>query len=321
MNLKALIPYYQDSEQKETDELAFTVFTPVYNRAETIYRVFESLESQTYKNFEWILINDGSTDESHSVITQLIKKSNLNITYINNSENKHKMACLVQGIQMAKGEFFLPFDSDDTCVPNALAVFLKTYNEIPDEIKPTISSVTCMCLDQFGNLVGEQFPKSPYYSSTLDNLVHEKFNDEKWGFIKTQLLKNVVINPDVFSKGYIPEGVIWTLFSKLNFKTVYINDPLRVYYIDDTDNNITSDSIKNRAFGLMVYSLCILNRFFRTHFFKNPKLFFKQLYYLLKTNKYLKIPLAQYIKALDSTILKLFLIICWPFRFLLHLKS
>ena len=90
MNLKALIPYYQDSEQKETYELAFTVFTPVYNRAETIYRVFESLESQTYKNlFEDILtqglyqlnlnigLNQGASNVRHQLLHLLRRRSTL----------------------------------------------------------------------------------------------------------------------------------------------------------------------------------------------------------------------------------------------------
>ncbi|HZW63243.1 MAG TPA: glycosyltransferase family 2 protein [Flavobacteriaceae bacterium] len=320
MNLKSLIPYYKETKKESTFEFTFTVFTPVYNRAQTIQRVFDSLHAQTFTDFEWIIINDGSTDDSHKVIEQLIKKSTLNITYINNSENKHKMACLVQGIAMAKGKFFLPFDSDDTCVPNALEVFIKTYREIPDKMKPSISGVTCMCIDQYGKPVGKEFPVSPYYSNTFSNLLEGKYNDEKWGFIKTRLLKNVVVNPEIFSKGYIPEGVIWTLFSKLNFKTCYINHALRVYYIEDTNNSITGDSLKNRAFGLMVYSLAIQNHFFEKYFFKNPGLFLKQFYYLLKTAKYVKIPLKDYLKSLDNAILKIAFVLCWPFRFLLHLK-
>lgn len=50
----------------------FTVFTPVYNGAATIHRVFESMKNQTYGNWEWIIINDGSTDDSDSVIKSLI---------------------------------------------------------------------------------------------------------------------------------------------------------------------------------------------------------------------------------------------------------
>lgn len=53
----------------------FTVFTPCYNGEKTIHRVFESMNAQTYTNWEWIIINDGSTDDSDNVIKKLIAES------------------------------------------------------------------------------------------------------------------------------------------------------------------------------------------------------------------------------------------------------
>lgn len=53
----------------------FTVFTPCYNGEKTIHRVFESMNAQTYTNWEWIIINDGSTDNSDCVIKELIAES------------------------------------------------------------------------------------------------------------------------------------------------------------------------------------------------------------------------------------------------------
>src|SRR5690606_15351129 len=97
-------------------EYKFTIFTSIYNRANTLHRVFNSLQKQTYTNFELLLINDGSKDNSHKVALELIKTANFKVRYINNVVNRHKMACLVQGIELAQGEFFLPFDSDDECV-------------------------------------------------------------------------------------------------------------------------------------------------------------------------------------------------------------
>ena len=60
MNLKALVPTYKPLEKASSFDYKFTVFTPVYNRSETIHRVFESLEKQTFKDFELIIINDDS---------------------------------------------------------------------------------------------------------------------------------------------------------------------------------------------------------------------------------------------------------------------
>ena len=95
MNFNALLPFYQ--EKSPTDyKYKFTVFTPVFNCEKSIERVHNSLLNQTFKDFEWLIINDASTDTSHDVITKIIEASPLNINYVNNLENKHKMSCFIQ---------------------------------------------------------------------------------------------------------------------------------------------------------------------------------------------------------------------------------
>lgn len=318
MNLKSLLPTYIKQESSQYD-YTFTVFTPVYNRADTIKRVFDSLQKQTFKDFELLIINDGSTDNSHEVIEDLIKSCDFTVHYINNQENKHKMACLLQGVQLAKGAFFLTFDSDDECTEDALEVFKNTYDAIPDDKKDTVCSLTCLCKDQFGNLVGEKFDTDLFYSSTFGNMVIDRYKSEKWGFTKTDVLKGISVNEYVFAKGYIPEGVIWNLFSRENYKTLYFNEVLRIYYID-TENNISSGQIKNNALGLAVYSLANANWFYKNYFFKNPVLFFKQVYLLLLSSKYLNFSRSEYSKAIESYFLKLLFNLCWPFRALITSK-
>lgn len=313
MKLKSLIPYFKEEISANSFEYRFTVFTPVYNRAKTIHRVFNSLNNQTFKDFELVIINDGSKDNSHEVILDLIKTATFKVNYINNSENKHKMGCFVQAIELAKGEFMLPLDSDDECTGDALEIFNNTYINIPDNLKDKISSVTALCKDQFGNLVGEKFEVSPYFSSTFQNMLDNKYDKEKWGFTKTDVLKHVVINPELYAKGYIPEGILWCLLSKSGYQTCYFNSVLRIYYIDENDQNISSGSFKNNALGLAVYSLSILN-WFQSKFFKNPKLFLKWIYYLLLSSKHLSYNRVDYSKALDSWFFKLVFIAFWPIR-------
>lgn len=319
MKLKSLLPKYEPIAPISDFEYRFTVFTPVYNRANTLHRVFDSLNKQTFKDFELIIINDGSTDNSHEEISKHLKNVTFKATYINNKANKHKMACLIQGISMARGEFFLPFDSDDECTEDALQVFHERYNDIPENLKDSISSVTCLCKNQFGKLVGEKFNTDPFYSSTFNNILINRYKLEKWGFTKTEILKGVKIDPYLYSRGYIPEGVIWTLLSKLGYKTMYINEVLRVYYLD-TGNSITGQNYSINTLGLAVYSLCILNWFYKDNFFKNPILFFKWVYYLLMASKNLEFSFKDITSSIESGFLKLVFTVCWPFRKLIKFK-
>ena len=61
----------------------FTIFTPVYNGESYIHRAFESIHNSEYRNFEWIIINDGSLDKSDDVIKTLIRDSEVDVIYIN----------------------------------------------------------------------------------------------------------------------------------------------------------------------------------------------------------------------------------------------
>ncbi|TYB76238.1 glycosyltransferase family 2 protein [Bizionia myxarmorum] len=315
MNLQALLPSY--SKQPNANYIyRFTVFTPVYNRADTLERVFKSLENQTFKDFELVIINDGSTDNSHDVIESLIKTASFPINYINNAVNKHKMACFFQAIHLAQGEFILPFDSDDACVPKALELLSKEYDEIPDALKPNISGVTVLCEDQNGNLVGKAFEKQPYYSNTFLSSREHLEATEKWGFTKTSVLKGIQVNEAIFAKGYIPEGIIWELIAKEGFQTKYVNHILRIYYLD-SENAISIQNHKKDAFGMALYSLCILNWFYKDYFLKYPSLFIKRILTLLRAAYYLNYPLKSYVNAINPFLLKVLFIIGWPFKKLL----
>ena len=312
MILKDLLPSYKPYSGFKP-EYRFTIFTPVYNRADTLKRVHDSLLKQTYKNFEWILINDGSTDNSNEVINEIISITDFPVVYINNKDNKHKMACFKQAIEIAKGEFILPFDSDDACTEDALEVFNQEYEAIPDDKKPTISGVTCLCKSQDGDLIGSKFKIQPYYSNTFKKQLDHSEASEKWGFTKTSILKGMDINTDIFAKGYIPEGIIWELISKNNFSTKYINTVLRIYYLD-TENAISIQNHEKDAFGMAIYSLAIINWFYKSHLFRVPSLFLKRIFTLLRAANYLDYSFNQYWHSIDSFLLKLLFLIGWPFK-------
>jgi glycosyltransferase involved in cell wall biosynthesis len=93
-------------------EYLFTVFTPSYNRARTLPRVYESLQRQTLRNFEWLVMDDGSTDDTRQLVTRWQAESNFPIRYIF-QENQGKPAAFNHGVQEARGKLFLTLDSDD----------------------------------------------------------------------------------------------------------------------------------------------------------------------------------------------------------------
>ncbi|RXJ45967.1 glycosyltransferase family 2 protein [Gelidibacter gilvus] len=317
MDFKEFIPTYKASNVKEEFEYRFTIFTPVYNREDTLHRVFSSLNNQTFRNFELVLINDGSTDRSHEVALELLKNATFDVNYINNIDNQHKMACYFQAISLAKGEFLVILDSDDECVENALFLFDEAYISIPSEKKKLISGVTALCMDASGNIIGDKFPEDQFYSNSFKQELYYPNEKERWGFTKTEILRNITINPNMFSRGLIPEGLIWMFIANQGFNTLYVNKIVRVYYTN-THNRLSIKDHEKNSFGQAVYSFSVLNWFSRNYFWKQPKIFLRRIYTLLRAAHYLPYKKHDYIRALPNRKLKIIFIVGWPFKHLLR---
>tara|TARA_R110002111_G_scaffold110212_5_gene169547 strand:- start:25239 stop:26192 length:954 start_codon:yes stop_codon:yes gene_type:complete len=313
MDFKDLMPFYK-KQPSISYKYKFTVFTPVYNCEKSIKKVHESLLNQTFKDFEWLVINDASTDKSHEVITKIIESSPLNIHYVNNIENKHKMSCFIQSIDLAKGEFLLPFDGDDECYTNALETFNSEYEDIPEELKSKVAAVTVQCVDQYGNRVGELFPEDPFYCNTFEAWITKQISGEKWGFTKTDVLRSITINPNMLNYGFIPESIIWNTVARNGFLTKCVNKALRIYHVGVEGSIMNTPMTARSAFGSVLNGLAEYNWFFKKYFFKSPMFFLKSLYVTLRSSTYLDYPLKVYLKSIDSFIVKLLVIVFWPFR-------
>lgn len=312
MQLKTSIPYIEQLPQIEF-KYRFTVFTPVYNGAETIERVFKSLNSQTFLDFELVIINDGSEDNSNEKIIELLKDASFPVNYINNKINKNKMSCFFEAIKEAKGEFLLPFDADDECIADALKILETEYTNIPEHLKPQISGVTALCRDQNNEMVGDEFPEDPFYSNSFESNNLHKIRGEKWGFTKTSILKGIHINEELFGKGLIPESTIWYLISKNNYLTKYVNKPLRIYYTD-TPGSLSTPNYKKNALGAVVHSIASINWFQKKYLLKTPKFFLKRLFVLLRSSNYLDFKKADYLTSLDSGFIRNLCFLLWPLR-------
>ena len=97
---------------EQHEKAKITVFTPVYNRADTLPRLYESLKRQTDQSFVWIIVNDGSTDESEKLVKTWVTEHKLDIKYFY-QENAGKPTAHNQGVKETETELFVCVDSDD----------------------------------------------------------------------------------------------------------------------------------------------------------------------------------------------------------------
>ena len=113
-----------------TDNPLVTIYMPTHNRSDLLSRAIESVQAQTYSNFELIIVDDCSTDDTEAVV-QAYKDTDSRITYIKNSDNLGACASRNKAIRAAKGEFITGLDDDDYFLPDRLAVFLEHWHLFP----------------------------------------------------------------------------------------------------------------------------------------------------------------------------------------------
>ncbi|HOV80653.1 MAG TPA: glycosyltransferase family A protein [Bacillota bacterium] len=307
-------------EQDQKYEFTFTVFTPTYNRARTLHRVYESLKNQTYRDFEWLIVDDGSADHTCELVSAWQAEADFPIRYIR-QENCGKHLAFNRGAREAKGELFLTLDSDDACVPEALERFKHHWDAIPPVIKPQFSSVTALCTDQYGNLIGGKFPYDVTDSTYME--IHYKFKvrGEKWGFHRTEAIKKFLF-PSVEGARFIPEGIVWSAIAD-QYKTRFVNEPLRIYWIEkssQSDRLTGSGAPSKNAAGLALWHQFVLNR--RTGWFCHAPL-----QVLGSAARYSRFSfhtgksLLEQVGSLNNCLARIFWMVTLPAGYLLYLRD
>lgn len=210
----------------------FTVFTPTFNRATTLHRVFESLSKQTFTDFEWLIVDDGSTDDTEMVVQAWATSATFPIRYIRAAHGGKHIA-FNRGVREARGLLFLSMDSDDACVPESLERFWFHWTQIPEDNRSRYSSVTALVNDEHGALVGTEYPAPIFDSNALDLRFRYRVAGDKWGFQRTDVLRMFPF-PEVKGVNYVPEILAWYPIAR-RFQTRFVNERLLIYFQAGTD--------------------------------------------------------------------------------------
>lgn len=244
--------------------MRFTIAIPTYNRKELISRTLKSLEDQTYKDFEVIIIDDGSTDGTEKYIREYAEASDLHIRYYKQANGGKHMA-LNHAIEKAEGDFFLILDSDDWMLPEGLQILSENWDKIPKEKQKDFSGVMARATEPDGTFIGKPFPRDPYISSYVDfhfisGIRLGPFKDCV-DFIRTDLIKKYRF-PDVKEAKFVPEAYITDQIG-MNHKLYCISDVVEIkeYQEEGITKNIDGYKVKN-AQGMIAYYEILLKEVF-----------------------------------------------------------
>lgn len=109
--------------------LLLIVFTPSYNRAHTLPNLYESLKRQTSKDFEWLIVDDGSVDNTRQLVETWITENIIPIRY-EYQQNAGKMAAHNRGVELAETELFVCIDSDDFMSDDAVESIVNKWKSV-----------------------------------------------------------------------------------------------------------------------------------------------------------------------------------------------
>lgn len=224
------------------ERVRFTVFTPTFNRAHTLIRPYESLCAQQFRDFEWLIVDDGSSDGTRELVAGWIAAGQLTIRYLL-QENGGKHRAFNHGVREARGELFVPLDSDDWCTPDALARFDAHWSAIPPARRDAFSGIGCLCRDEAGKIVGEPFPASPLDASLFALLRAKQLVGEKWGCHRTALLKAEPF-PEFPGEKFVPEALVWNRLARGRLMR-FVNEALRIYA--DSSDGLTASLFRIRC--------------------------------------------------------------------------
>ncbi|PKL26254.1 MAG: glycosyltransferase family 2 protein [Spirochaetae bacterium HGW-Spirochaetae-2] len=138
-----------------------TIFTPTYNRAYILPKLYESLVSQTSKNFKWLLVDDGSTDSTEELIATWISDALIDIKYVK-QENGGKQRAHNRAVSICDTELFLCVDSDDFLIETAVNSFIEAWNPIRED--NTVSGIIALKGYDLVTPIGTGFPKGVSFS-------------------------------------------------------------------------------------------------------------------------------------------------------------
>ncbi len=217
-----------------------SVFTPTFNRIQTLPLLYDSLVKQTFTDFEWIIVNDGSSDETETEVQKWILEQKIQIQYISQSNNGKHIA-MNRAVQAAKGELFTTVDSDDQLFPDALETLVNTWKSFPREDWSKYASVKSDSADlATGKKLGPTFKNGILICNYLDARYKWKINYEMQSLTRIEVLKEFP-NPEILggpNNGglrFYPE-TIWQDLAGRKYETIFIDKCTRRYRMDSRDS-------------------------------------------------------------------------------------
>ena len=203
--------------------MKFTIFTPTFNRKELLEKLYKSLQKQTFKDFEWLIVDDGSDDGTKEKAEEFLSEKKLDIKYYF-KENGGKQRAYNFATDKANGELFICLDSDDEYVENGLETILKYWKKY--EKNSNIAGMGYLSTYPDGEVIGSGFPEKEMVSTQFDIYNKYSVKGDKGLMFRTEIIKKYKF-PVFDDEKFITEAVVYNRICE-KYRMVYVNEKIEI---------------------------------------------------------------------------------------------
>lgn len=234
-----------------------TVFTPVYNRAYIISNLYQSLCRQSSTEFEWLIVDDGSTDNIDALINGFIAEKKVDIRYFKQA-NGGKHRAINRGVDEARGEMFFIVDSDDYLTDDAVEWIIRKSSEILGD--DSFAGISGLRVKPDGSKIGGENDFTQIDADAISIRVKNHVTGDLAEIYKTDILRQFPF-PDIPGEKFCSEGLIWNRIAMTGLKLRYCYQPL--YVCEYLGDGLTAGRVKCRRqspeYSLILYSEALKN--------------------------------------------------------------
>lgn len=241
--------------------MKITVFTPAYNRGYIIDNLYQSLRRQTYKNFEWVVVDDGSTDDTEEKFKEYLADDNFFPIIYKKVDNGGKHRAVNKGIELASGEMFFIVDSDDYLTDNSLERIVEVEKSIPVNEKEKFGGVCGLKGFSETEMVGKTYEGEYLDITSLDRPQYGIDGDKSEVFY-TEILKKYPF-PEFENEKYVTPCVVWDKIAFDGYKLRFFNDIVYIceYLPDGLTYQFWTLLNKNpRGYGIYLYQSALYGK-------------------------------------------------------------
>lgn len=231
-----------------------TILTPTYNRASLLPRLFDSLLRQTNKDFEWIVVDDGSTDDTRKVVANLKEKCGgaFPMGYVYKANGGKHMAINI-GAERARGELLFIADSDDLLTDDALETVANSWHDISDDKSFAGIAGLDIAMDT-REVIGSGLPQEHIDCNAIDIRYRHHVTGDMKEVFRTEVLREFPF-PEFAGERFCPEQLVWFRMAR-RYRLRYINKPIYIadYQPDGITAGITRARMRNPSASMLTYA-------------------------------------------------------------------